>query len=626
MVNIIRFAKKNIYKSILLGGSFYKLSAMNNFEIKKCSIEKGINNIFDKQNINKNSINDIDIDNKIKEEYYEVKINKNVVFPFNGSDFRKKYGSYLNENSKFLYDDNFLFFSTFNNLSLIYDVLNDVNVKIFNCLPKIYSNGLTIFNELIKLYRADESAKLNYVSFPSYVNENTSDLIKKIKSSTSIKEDYFIYSWNCMVDFFSAFKKYFFVGNIGKGGFGFVLECIKGKIDKEYNEKQILTFSGSYACKFTLNNLLEKELVPSSFNHKNIVKILGFHQLYPLGYVLMPKYAGDLVNFANNFYNQFPEQRDYKILNSISFQIFDVLKYLRENKYFHNDIKLDNFLLDSDRNVILTDFSLGYKIDVDYSTKYDNCTLLFCSKHNLNKFVNIKAYNHNHLLEIYEKNKSIFLNSEVFKNNSLSESDFEKLDEDKKYQFLINSVKELKDKISFKERNICIADICDIRTSIEPSTSIVESIDVNGIKYPKSALCRDNLYKSDYYAAALVINFLFNGCPNLYGFEITDILEHYKNNTLKIDYSNKDMDSKLRLMLSLIADDNFFSSADSLKNFDKVVKFYDDSLKTEKNKKNRKNSVKKRSFNNFKKLYTSVKKIDPKLLENHPNSFLDYIK
>jgi serine/threonine protein kinase len=154
----------------------------------------------------------------------------------------------------------------------------------------------------------------------------------------------------------------------------------------------------------------------------------------------MPKYDSDLLKIAN-FYDENPQCRDYKFLNSISFQIFDVLKYLRENKYFHNDIKLDNFLLDSDNNVILTDFSLGYKTDVDYSTQYDRGTLLFCSKHILNKFVNIKVFNRDNLLEIYKKNKSMFLNSEVFKNNSLSELDFEKLDEDKKYQFLIKRIK-----------------------------------------------------------------------------------------------------------------------------------------------------------------------------------------
>lgn len=606
MVNIIRLAKKISYKPILLGGSFYKLSAM------ECEKESKIDNFKIEECF---KITECPIPGSISEKYYKVEyINKDNFSPFEYVDFLNTYSSYLKQDSKFLYDDNFIFFCMFNNLSLLYDELKFVDIKLFNGLPEYYLYGLTIFDKLIKLYKADKSAKSNFIDYLIYKPE---DLFNAIGSSISISQEDFLCSCECMNKIFYAFSDSLFLQHIGKGGLGFVLKYIEEETYKEYNGKKISTFSGPYACKFTLNGLLENELVPSNFKHKNIVEILDSDSLFPLGYVLMPQYVGDLADIAIS-YNDSPQSRDYKFLNSISFQIFDVLKYLRENNFFHNDIKLDNFLLDNNNNVILTDFSLGYKGDVEYSTPYDRCTLHYCSKHILKKFVNIKGYNRVNLLKIYNDNKNKFLNSEVFNDNSLSESDFDKLNEDEKYEVLIKSIKELKDKINFKERYICIADLCDIRSGIEPSTDKLPSTDINGIKYPNNTLCRDNLYKSDYYAAALVVSFLFNGIPQLSCVNESEaILENYEKGTLKIDYSNKNMDIKLRMMLKLIADDNFFSSPRSLEQFYEKVEIYDNILK------NKKNGVKKKPFITFK--IKNHREIDANLLKDHPGSFLDYI-
>ena len=81
------------------------------------------------------------------------------------------------------------------------------------------------------------------------------------------------------------------------------------------------------------------------------------------------------------------------------------------------------------------------------------------------------------------------------------------------------------------------------------------------------------------------------------------------------------MDIKLRMMLKLIADDNFFSSPRSLEQFYEKVEIYDNILK---NKKNKKNGVKKKPFITFK--IKNHREIDANLLKDHQNSFLDYIK
>ena len=627
----LKFTKKIPFYELMVIGSFYKISAMEDKKIsamndkKKNILEKKITmdifkieeyytNINSINNNKTTSINSINNNKCFKVEYDT----NNKVSTFNGAVFWNTYSSYLNLNSNFLYVDDFTFFSMFNNLLCLYDVTNNVNNKHFYNFHQIYGSMFIILNKIIKLYKTDEIVKLNSVSFTSYVNEKKLDLFKKIKFDKPIEEKYFLSIWERINNFFDAFSKFIFIKKIGYGGMGFVLECIKGQIE-EYNGKEILTFSGPYACKFTLNDLLEKEEVPNSFKHENIVKIIESRSLKPLGYVLMPKYPGSLFTIAK-FYNQYPTLRKYKFLNRISFQMFDVLKHLR-GKYFHNDIKLENLLLDDKDNVIFIDFSIGYNADVEYSKIYNRCTYQYCSKHILEKINKLEIINRVNLLKFYEDNKNKFLNSKVFKNNFSSEQDFDKLSEDEKYEFLIINIEKFGFEINFKKRKMCIADICDMRSGIEPSTDILDSIDINGIKYPNKTLCRDNLYKADYYAVALVIHLLFNGLKDFKGIRnITDILEKYDNGTLKIDYDNKYMDPKLRLMLRLIADPNFFSRADSLKQFDEKVKNY------EKNKKNRKNAVKKRLLKKIKKQNTSVKKNDAKLSKDcNQESFYDNI-
>ena len=608
MVNIIRFAKKNSYKSILLGGSFYKLSAMEDKikgskeskestnEIKE--IKESTNGIFKikrfpiegsassgEENTNIDSIN------TTKNEYYEFEYNTEKDFsPSKYKDFLKMYGGRLNSKSKFLYNEDFIFFCMLYNLSFVHDVLNDVKIKHFEGFSKIYFDSLTVFDKLIKFYKKKESVESEESeeseepeepkeseepNFIGYVNKNPNKLYNKIISSKTICESDLNKCWGCIHYFFYRFSKCIFLDKIGKGGLGFVLECIEEETYKEYNEKKISTFSEPFACKFTLRDLLTKESVPYNFKHENIVKIKEAFPFYPLSYVLMPKYGWDLFKIVN-YYRDYPKRRDYNFLNKISFQIFDVLKYLRGKEYFHNDIKLDNILLDSERNVILTDFSLGYNGNVKYKTSYMRCTLQYCSEHFLKKFADIKGYNRDNLLKIYNNDKSKFLKSEVFIKNFSSESVFNKLNDDKKYEFLIKNIENFGFKINFEKRDICIADLCDTRNDIKSSTDELDSIEVNGIIYPESALCRDNLYKSDHYAAALVVSLLFNGfSKKTCTIGCKYILKNNENCIFKIDYSNEKMDNKLKLMLKLIADAKFFSNPDSLKQFYEKIEKYD---------------------------------------------------
>ena len=619
----LKFTKKIPFYELMVIGSFNKLSAMEDkkkgysiekntldiFKIKECSIEKSTSFMYDEENNNKTNC-----------KYFEVKYNDEyVVQTINYQLFRNTYGRYLDLKSKFLCNDDFRFFCMFNNLILLYDVLKNLNNKHFNCFHEIYFNSLTIFNKLIKMYKAYKLENLNSVSFKKYINKNINNLTKKIEDDLTNKiksdvdiDEYLLPIWNCMISFFSVFKESLFLGKIDNGGFGFVLECIQGQIDKKYNEKKILTFSEPLACKFTLKDLLKNELVVSKFNHKNIVKILEYRKLSPLSCVLMPKYVANLLTVAK-FYNQIPMLRDYGFLNRISFQMLGVLKYLR-GKYFHNDIKPANLLLDSNNNIIFIDFSAGYNADVEYSTLYDRFTYLFCSKHILRKINQLRIINRDNLLKIYNDNKDKFLNSEVFKNNYKLELDFDELSEEEKYKFLIKNIENFEFEINFRERKFCIADICDMRSDIEPSTDDINSIDINGIKYPKNTLCIDNLFKADYYALALVIHSLFNGMQIFDGINnIPDMLKKYDNGTFKIDYNNKNMHPNLISILKIIADDNFFSSPINWRVIDEEFEKYDNNLG---NKKNKKNAANKIFLKKIKKPNISVKKDANMLLKD----------
>lgn len=144
--------------------------------------------------------------------------------------------------------------------------------------------------------------------------------------------------------------------SIGKGSNSIVYRCSDG--------------TDEYAIKIMLNQNYNEDEIKNhlDLNHNGIIKIISYFKTIDKTFIVMELFGSSLYN---KIYPKvlFTQDQIYHIIK----QILDVLKYLSDNLIIHNDIKLENFLVDESDQIKLCDFGYSIKLknkdDTVFNTK-----------------------------------------------------------------------------------------------------------------------------------------------------------------------------------------------------------------------------------------------------------------
>jgi len=140
---------------------------------------------------------------------------------------------------------------------------------------------------------------------------------------------------------------------VGSGGFGEVWLCRRDR-DKELFAKKRLQ-SGTLPD--DTRRFVREVRILSSLDHPNIIKVIAkSFQAEPYFYV-MPLHKRSLWNELPSLIGD--ESRIYPIFTAI----LDGMEYAHSQGVIHRDLKPENVLLNSDVDVVLSDFGLGRIID-----------------------------------------------------------------------------------------------------------------------------------------------------------------------------------------------------------------------------------------------------------------------
>jgi len=147
---------------------------------------------------------------------------------------------------------------------------------------------------------------------------------------------------------------YIIIKKIGSGSFATVY--LAQKEQNLYALKVINKTDITAIYEQKLNNEIH---ILKKINHPNIVKLYDVIETNESYYLILEYISGgdlyDLVTSSDFSKLQINDKK--KIFN----QIAGAVRYLHENKISHADLKLENVLIDKDKNIKLTDFNLAYE-------------------------------------------------------------------------------------------------------------------------------------------------------------------------------------------------------------------------------------------------------------------------
>jgi len=147
---------------------------------------------------------------------------------------------------------------------------------------------------------------------------------------------------------------YIIIKKIGSGSFATVY--LAQKDQNLYALKVINKTDITAVYEQKLNNEIK---ILKKIDHPNIVKLYDVIETNESYYLILEYISGgDLYDLVTS--PEFPKLQindKKKIFN----QIAGAVNYLHENNISHADLKLENVLIDKDRNIKLTDFNLAYE-------------------------------------------------------------------------------------------------------------------------------------------------------------------------------------------------------------------------------------------------------------------------
>lgn len=146
------------------------------------------------------------------------------------------------------------------------------------------------------------------------------------------------------------------IRRIGDGGFGEVWLCCDGAdSDTLYAKKKLLPTVGEDGVK----RFVREVRILAKLDHPNVVKVLGFRLQEPPYWYVMPHYRVSMGDELPQLMGK-PE-RIHRVFSAI----LDGVEYAHGEGVIHRDLKPDNVLMNTDEDLVVTDFGLGRMIDAE---------------------------------------------------------------------------------------------------------------------------------------------------------------------------------------------------------------------------------------------------------------------
>lgn len=173
-------------------------------------------------------------------------------------------------------------------------------------------------------------------------------------------------------------NKYNIIEEIGKGTYSNIYKCFDNENKKirsikamSSDENYKYTSINEFSLLKELNNTIKQK------NLENFVPKIYDNFIYNTYYFIILEY------FDLNLYEFYKNNRKYLSIDmilSISKDIITCLKFLKENNIIHRDVKPENFLIDEKNKIVICDFGLSIKSNIQYENyKYEIQTIWYKS-------------------------------------------------------------------------------------------------------------------------------------------------------------------------------------------------------------------------------------------------------
>ena len=157
---------------------------------------------------------------------------------------------------------------------------------------------------------------------------------------------------------------------IGQGGFAKVnlgLNVLTGRVVaiKSFNK----TIKTKYGDNLNMDKILHEINLMRKLNHPNITKILETFEDEKFYFIIM-----EYINGGNLFsYVKKRRKLSEKVAKFLFKQIILAIKYIHSQLIVHNDIKLENILIDMNNNVKICDFGIGLILSSENQDLHRHC-------------------------------------------------------------------------------------------------------------------------------------------------------------------------------------------------------------------------------------------------------------
>lgn len=140
---------------------------------------------------------------------------------------------------------------------------------------------------------------------------------------------------------------------VGSGGFGVVWEVKRSSDDQLFAKKELAVEGDSDA----ISRFIREVRIQSSLRHPNIIKVIGKRLTRSPYFYIMPLYDRSLFEELDSIVGE--EERIYNVFEAV----LEAVAYAHDQGVIHRDLKPENVLMDSDADVVVSDFGLGRIVD-----------------------------------------------------------------------------------------------------------------------------------------------------------------------------------------------------------------------------------------------------------------------
>lgn len=146
------------------------------------------------------------------------------------------------------------------------------------------------------------------------------------------------------------------IRRIGSGGFCEVWECARKEDNGRFAKKRLIDENDQES----IQRFVREVKILSSMVHPHIVKVVGKHLQKEPYFYIMPLYKKSLYDDLENDSIIKNEER----INLVFSCLLNALEYAHSHGILHRDLKPENVLMNSDTDIVVSDFGLGRFIDI----------------------------------------------------------------------------------------------------------------------------------------------------------------------------------------------------------------------------------------------------------------------